>query len=46
VISLNKEEMTKAEKEEEKRYLLDLMRMQNEALKRIYKNTLDQDNKE
>ena len=45
-MSLNKEEMTKAEKEEEKRYLLDLMRMQNEALKRIYKNTLDQDKKE
>lgn len=44
-MSLNKEEMTKAEKEEEKRYLLDLMRMQNEALKRIYKNTIDQDKK-
>ena len=38
--------MTKAEKEEEKRYLLDLMRMQNEALKRIYKNTLDSEKKE
>ncbi|MDR7077624.1 hypothetical protein J2Y03_002648 [Neobacillus niacini] len=43
---MNKEEMTKAEKEEEKRHLLDLMRMQNEALKRIYKNTLDPDKKE
>jgi hypothetical protein len=46
-MSLKKEEMTEEEQEEEeKRYLLDLMRMQNEALKRIYKNTLDTEEKE
>ncbi|WP_175492814.1 hypothetical protein [Bacillus sp. OK048] len=36
----------KIEIEEEKKYLLDLMKMQNEALKRIYKNTLDHENKD
>lgn len=42
VISLKKEEMNEIDQaEEEKRYLLDLMKMQNEALKRIYKNTID-----
>jgi hypothetical protein len=43
VMSLKKEEnnQEKIEIEEEKMYLLDLMKMQNEALKRIYKNTLD-----
>jgi hypothetical protein len=42
VISLKKEEMDEINQEEvEKRYLLDLMKMQNEALKRIYKNTID-----
>lgn len=34
----------KNEEEEEKKYLLDLMKMQNEALKRIYKNTIDNKN--
>ena len=29
------------QEEEEKRYLLELMKMQNEALKRIYKNTIE-----
>lgn len=44
VISLKKEESNEIdqEEEEEKRYLLDLMKRQNEALKRIYKNTIDQ----
>ena len=42
MISLKKEEMDEINQEEvEKRYLLDLMKMQNEALKRIYKNTID-----
>jgi len=29
--------------EEEKEFLLEYIRMQNEALKRIYKNTLDKE---
>ncbi|MFB3161810.1 hypothetical protein ABLO26_10575 [Neobacillus sp. 179-J 1A1 HS] len=42
MISLKKEETNEIDQEEEeKRYLLDLMKMQNEALKRIYKNTID-----
>jgi hypothetical protein len=42
VISLKKEKTNEIDQEEEeKRYLLDLMKMQNEALKRIYKNTID-----
>jgi hypothetical protein len=42
VISLKKEETNEIDQEEEeKRFLLDLMKMQNEALKRIYKNTID-----
>ncbi|MEH7111164.1 hypothetical protein V7124_02165 [Neobacillus niacini] len=43
---MNKEENNQEiiEIEEEKKYLLDLMKMQNEALKRIYKNTLDHEN--
>ena len=47
-MSLGKEEMDQEKKEiaEEKKYLLDLMKMQNEALKRIYKNTLDHEKKE
>jgi predicted ATPase len=47
VISLKKEEKNKVDQEEEeKRYLLDLMKMQNEALKRIYKNTIDNEKKQ
>jgi hypothetical protein len=47
VISLKNEEMNEEElAEEEKRYLLDLMQMQNEALKRIYKHTINQKKKE
>ena len=42
MISLKNDEKNEIDQEEEeKRYLLDLMRMQNEALKRIYKNTID-----
>jgi hypothetical protein len=44
---MKNEEMNEVKKEEEeKRYLLDLMKMQNEALKRIYKHTLNQEKKE
>ncbi|MGG1674431.1 hypothetical protein ACIFOT_01650 [Neobacillus sp. NRS-1170] len=32
------------QEEEEKELLLELIRMQNETLKRIYKNTLDKEN--
>ena len=47
-MSLKKEanDQEKIEIEEEKMYLLDLMKMQNEALKRIYKNTLDHENRD
>lgn len=45
VISLTKKEKD-TEEEVEKRYLLEYMKMQNEALKRIYKNTLDNENKD
>ncbi|MFS0778045.1 hypothetical protein ABC255_18855 [Neobacillus sp. 3P2-tot-E-2] len=39
---MKSEDMNEIDQEqEEKRYLLDLMRMQNEALKRIFKNTID-----
>jgi hypothetical protein len=47
VIFLKSEEKNEVEQEEEeKQYLLELMKMQNEALKRIYKNTLDPKKKE
>jgi predicted transposase len=47
VISLENEEKNEVEQEEEeKQYLLELMKMQNEALKRIFKNTLDHKKKE
>lgn len=47
MISLKNEEKNEVEQEEEeKQYLLELMKMQNEALKRIYKNTLDHEKKE
>lgn len=32
--------------EEEKKHLIELMKMQNEALKRIYKNTISKEKKE
>ena len=34
----------KKEDEEEKKFLLDYIKMQNETLKRIFKNTLDKEN--
>jgi hypothetical protein len=37
----NKENNEVEQEEEEKQFLLELMKMQNEVLKRIYKNTLD-----
>ena len=41
---MKKEEENDIEtEEEEKRVLLDLMKMQNEALKRVYKNTLNKE---
>jgi predicted transposase len=47
VISLKNDEKNEIEQEEEeKQYLLELMKMQNEALKRIFKNTLDHKKKE
>jgi predicted transposase len=48
VISLKKEEKNEEieHEEQEKRYLLDLMKRQNEALKRIYKNTIDNEKKQ
>ncbi len=42
-----KEEKDDLEKEEEeKQFILDYMKMQNETLKRIYKNTLDKENED
>jgi hypothetical protein len=44
---MKEEEKDQFEKEEEeKEFLLDYIRMQNEALKRIYKNTIDKDKKD
>ena len=41
---MKKEEENDIEtEEEEKRVLLDLMKMQNEALKRVYKKTLNKE---
>lgn len=40
----NKDELEK--EEEEKRALLEYIRLQNEALKRIFKNTLDKEHEE
>lgn len=41
---MKNEEMDEVDREEEeKRVLLDLMKMQNEALKRIYKNTVEKE---
>ncbi|MEH7332972.1 hypothetical protein V7161_10065 [Neobacillus drentensis] len=42
---MKKENKDELEQEEvEKELLLEIIRMQNEALKRIYKNTLDKEN--
>jgi hypothetical protein len=43
---MTKEEKDDFEKEEEeKEFLLEYIKMQNEALKRIYKNAIDQEQK-
>jgi hypothetical protein len=43
VMEMNEEKDDLEKEEEEKQFILDYMKMQNEALKRIYKNTLDKD---
>jgi hypothetical protein len=46
VESVTHEEKDEVEREEEeKRFLLEIIKVQNEALKRIYKNTLDKETK-
>lgn len=42
--SMKKDKDELDQEEEEKELLLELIRMQNEALKRIYKNALDKEN--
>lgn len=42
--SMKKDKDELDQEEEEKELLLELIRMQNETLKRIYKNTLDKEN--
>jgi hypothetical protein len=37
------DELKKEEEEEVKKFLLDYIKMQNETLKRIFKNTLDKE---
>lgn len=46
VVSMDKEKDDLRQEEEEKEFLLEYIRMQNEAMKRIYKNTLDKEKKE
>ncbi|SMQ75682.1 hypothetical protein SAMN05444673_2489 [Bacillus sp. OV166] len=46
VAYLEKEKDDLQQEEEEKEFLLEYIKMQNEAMKRIYKNTLDKENKE
>jgi hypothetical protein len=47
VTSMTKEEKDPVDVEkEEKEFLLEYIRMQNEALKRIYKNTIDKEKKD
>jgi hypothetical protein len=41
VADLEKEKDDLQQEEEEKEFLLEYIKMQNEAMKRIYKNTLD-----
>ncbi|MFB5195707.1 MULTISPECIES: hypothetical protein [unclassified Neobacillus] len=43
---MDKEKDDLRQEEEEKEFLLEYIRMQNEAMKRIYKNTLDKEKKE
>ncbi|WP_180230174.1 hypothetical protein [Bacillus sp. AFS073361] len=42
---MDKEKDDLRQEEEEKEFLLEYIRMQNEAMKRIYKNTLDKEKK-
>ncbi|MGF6950726.1 hypothetical protein QF028_003231 [Neobacillus sp. B4I6] len=46
VAYLEKEKDDLQQEEEEKEFLLEYIKMQNEAMKRIFKNTLDKENKE
>ncbi|MFP5113226.1 hypothetical protein ACSU64_12695 [Bacillaceae bacterium C204] len=43
---MEKEKDDLQKEEEEKEFLLEYIKMQNEAMKRIYKNTLDKEEKE
>ncbi|MEH7305139.1 MULTISPECIES: hypothetical protein [Bacillaceae] len=43
---MEKEKDDLQKEEEEKEFLLEYIKMQNEAMKRIYKNSLDKENKE
>ncbi|WP_285289238.1 hypothetical protein [Bacillus sp. ISL-7] len=43
---MEKEKDDLQQEEEEKEFLLEYFKMQNEAMKRIFKNTLDKENKE
>ncbi|WP_285289932.1 hypothetical protein [Bacillus sp. ISL-75] len=43
---MDKEKDDLQQEEEEKEFLLEYIKMQNEAMKRIFKNTLDKENKE
>gem|GEM_PF-5549673 len=46
VVSMEKEKDDLQQEEEEKEFLLEYIKMQNEAMKRIYKNTLDKEKNE
>jgi hypothetical protein len=46
VAYLEKEKDDLQQEEEEKEFLLEYIKMQNEAMKRIYKNTLDKKEEE
>jgi hypothetical protein len=46
VACLEKEKDDLQQEEEEKEFLLEYIKMQNEAMKRIYKNTLDKEKNE
>ncbi|WP_269320629.1 hypothetical protein [Bacillus sp. UNC41MFS5] len=43
---MEKEKDNLQQEKEEKEFLLEYIKMQNEAMKRIYKNTLDKEKKE
>jgi hypothetical protein len=44
--TLEKEKDDLEKEEEEREFLLEYIKMQNEAMKRIFKNTLDKESKE